>query len=34
MVDKIFKGKSVEAQALQVTSAKFKIDAMEKELRD
>ena len=35
MVDKIFKGKSGrEAQALQVTSAKFKIDAMEKELRD
>ena len=30
----MFSGKSVEAQALQITSAKYKIQAMEKELRD
>lgn len=34
MVSKIFTGKSVEAQALQVTSAKYKIAQMEKELRE
>ena len=31
---KMFSGKSVEAQALQVTSARYKIQAMEKELRE
>ena len=31
---KMFSGKSVEAQALQVTSAKYKIAQMEKELRE
>ena len=34
MMAKIFSGKSVEAQALQVTSARYKIQAMEKELRE
>jgi len=34
LVNKMFSGKSVEAQALQITSAKYKIQAMEKELRD
>ena len=34
MVSKLFTGKSVEAQALQVTSAKYKIAQMEKELRE
>lgn len=31
---KMFSGKSVEAQALEVTSAKYKIAQMEKELRE
>lgn len=31
---KMFSSKSVEAQALQVTSARYKIQAMEKELRE
>ena len=34
MMAKMFSGKSVEAQALQVTSARYKIQAMEKELRE
>ena len=34
LASKLFSGKSVEAQALQITSAKYKIQAMEKELRD
>ena len=34
IVGKLFTGKSVEAQALQVTSAKYKIAQMEKELRE
>ena len=34
MFGKMFSGKSVEAQALQVTSAKYKIAQMEKELRE
>ncbi len=34
MMAKLFSGKSVEAQALQVTSARYKIQAMEKELRE
>lgn len=34
MMAKMFSGKSVEAQALQVTSARHKIQAMEKELRE
>lgn len=34
MMAKMFNSKSVEAQALQVTSARYKIQAMEKELRE
>jgi len=34
MMAKMFSSKSVEAQALQVTSARYKIQAMEKELRE
>lgn len=34
MMAKLFSSKSVEAQALQVTSARYKIQAMEKELRE
>ena len=34
MFGKMFSGKSGEAQALQVTSAKYKIAQMEKELRE
>ena len=34
MMAKMFSGKSVEALALQVTSARHKIQAMEKELRE
>ena len=34
LMAKMFSSKSVEAQALQVTSARYKIQAMEKELRE
>jgi hypothetical protein len=34
MVQKLFSGKSVEAQALEVTAARYKMAALEKELRE
>jgi hypothetical protein len=34
LVKKLFSGQSVEAQALEITAAKYKIAAIEKELRE
>ena len=34
MVKKLFSGSSVEAQALEITAARHKMAALEKELRD